>query len=230
MRRLRLGCERLRIPCPDTDQLLEEVSREIGSADRAVIKIIVTRGVGGRGYRPPETARPNRIVFRFPWPEFPQDAWNLGVQVRVCSTRLGINPALAGLKTLNRLEQVLARSEWGKSSIAEGLMLDPDGHVIEGTMSNLFVLRDESLITPDLSRCGTAGVMRELIIDTARARDLPVIVAEIDPAELLSADGLFLSNSLIGIWPISILSGRVFDGGAIDADLVDEVMEQGFCQ
>lgn len=228
MQRLQRGCERLRIPFPDADRLLEEVLREIGSADQAVIKIILTRGEGGRGYRLPEVTRPNRMIFCYPWPEYPNNACDEGVQLRVCTTRLGINPALAGLKTLNRLEQVLARSEWEGSSIAEGLMLDLYGHVIEGTMSNLFIMRDGTLITPDLSRCGTAGVMRELIIDTARDYHLPVVVTELNLRELAAADGLFLSNSLIGIWPVRALSDQLFDIGSLDSGLVDEVMARGF--
>jgi 4-amino-4-deoxychorismate lyase len=228
MQRLSRGCERLKIPFPGSDQLLHEVLQELGSTERAVVKIILTRGCGGRGYRPPAVINPNRMVFSFPWPGYPQDAQRDGVKVGVCSTRLGLNPGLAGLKTLNRLEQVLAQSEWKEGSVAEGLMLDTNDHVIEGTMSNLFLLRGGILITPDLSHCGTAGVMRELIIDTVRRRKLELKVGTVGLDDLREADGLFLSNSLIGIWPVRELAGRTFDPRAIDPPLVNEVLERGF--
>ena len=228
MQRLSRGCERLKIPFPGSDQLLHEVLQELGSTERAVVKIILTRGRGGRGYRPPTVISPNRMVLSFPWPGYPLDAQLDGVKVGVCSTRLGLNPGLAGLKTLNRLEQVLAQSEWKEGSVAEGLMLDTNDHVIEGTMSNLFLLRGGILITPDLSHCGTAGVMRELIIDTARRRKLELKVAAVRLDDLWGADGLFLSNSLIGIWPVRELAGCKFDPRAIDPPLVNEVMERGY--
>ena len=122
----------------------------------------------------------------------------------------------------------MAQSEWKEGSVAEGLMLDTNDHVIEGTMSNLFLLRGGILITPDLSHCGTAGVMRELIIDTVRRRKLELKVGTVGLDDLREADGLFLSNSLIGIWPVRELAGRTFDPRAIDPPLVNEVLERGF--
>ncbi len=135
--------------------------------------------------------------------------------MRVCATRLGDSPALAGLKHLNRLEQVLARAEWDDPEIAEGLMLNSSGHVVEGTMTNLFLLREGALITPELSRCGVVGVMRGVVMDAARKKGIPVVERTLALQELASANAIFVTNSLIGIWPVRELEGRPFDLDAI---------------
>lgn len=228
MARLQQGCTRLGISMPDPKRLWAEAKQEIAGAERGVLKIIVTRGQGGRGYRPPSEPVPTRMLHLSPWPDYPDQAWRQGITARVCHTRLGCNPALAGIKHLNRLEQVLARAEWQDGAIAEGIMLDAEGRVIEGTMSNLFMLREGRLVTPDLSRCGVAGVMRALIIDLARAQALPVSVEDVCLDDLLQADALFFSNSLIGIWPVQSLRERSFSLQAIPQDLVQAVMTQGF--
>jgi len=229
MQRLEAGCLRLGIPVPDWESLRQEVLREIGSTARqGVVKIIVTRGPGGRGYRSPDRVVPTRIVQYAPWPEHIQEARAEGVAVRVCSSRLGLNPDLAGIKTLNRLEQVMGRSEWSSPAISEGLMCDFEGHIIEGTMSNLFLLRGGVLVTPDLSRCGVAGVMRQVIMRTAQALGIRVSVEDVTLETLMHSDGLFLSNSLIGIWPIREVSGKRFDPHVIPDSLVERVMSRGF--
>jgi 4-amino-4-deoxychorismate lyase len=121
---------------------------------------------------------------------------------------------LAGIKHLNRLEQVLARSEWDDPEIAEGLMLDTEGRVVEGTMSNLFLVRDRTLLTPDLSCCGVAGIMRGLVLDLARELGIRVVECALVPADLEVVDALFVTNSLIGLCPVQELDGRSY---AVDA-------------
>ena len=152
MQRLAAGCRRLRIPPPAAETLREEAERLCARLDRAVLKIMVTRGDGGRGYAPPPAAAGTRVLMTYPWPPYPERHRRDGVAVRVCAARLGASPGLVGLKHLNRLEQVMARAEWDDPSIAEGLMLDAAGHVIEGTMSNLFAVIGGRLVTPDLTQ------------------------------------------------------------------------------
>lgn len=215
MRRLMSGCRRLGLPAPPRELLFSECRAVSAAGQRGVLKILLTRGAGGRGYRPASAAEPTRIVVFHPWPEYPQQWWRDGIRLRICVTRLGENPALAGLKHLNRLEQVLARAEWDDPGIAEGLMLDFSGQVVEGTMTNLFLLRDGALLTPDLGRCGVAGVMREVVMDVARERGIPVAESNLTLQELEQADALFMTNSVIGIWPVMALEGRRFDLDAI---------------
>lgn len=228
IRRLESGCGRLNIDFPDADALLEEVYREIGGRSRGVIKIILTRGIGGRGYRPPVNETPTRLVWFLDWPEYPARNFHAGVRVRLCDIRLCRNPRLAGLKTLNRLEQVLARSEWLDPDISEGLMQDSEGFIVEGTMSNLFFVHGERVTTPDLGSAGVAGVMREVVMEQADRLGLPLSIEQLKLPDLKSADGIFLSNSLIGIWPVREVDGEKIDPAAVPASLLAAVMENGF--
>ncbi len=226
--RLSVGCERLDIPTPEKWLLLQEIGQEMGSSERGVIKLIITRGEGTRGYAPSTRPEATRIVHFSPWPDYPTDNSSQGVNVRICSTRLGVNPALAGMKHLNRLEQVMARSEWDDPDIGEGLMLDARGRVIEGTMSNIFMFQDGIIYTPDLSGCGVEGVMRGLVLDTAADLGIEVKIGHISLSEALQADSMMLTNSLIGIWPVKSLEERQYDPRHLDHGLISEVMDRAY--
>ena len=219
MARLRRGCEALAIAMPEPALLEAEARQLCEPLDHAVLKITVTRGQGGRGYAPPAGVAPTRILATYAAPVFPASRRTEGVALRWCETRLAQNPRLAGIKHLNRLEQVLARAEWepapGAEGIAEGLMLDNNNNVIEGTMSNLFCVRDNTLLTPDLSQCGIAGVTRERVIEAARAADIPLRETSLDVEQVLAADELFVCNSLIGIWPVRSLDRQTFAVGPV---------------
>lgn len=202
MQRLLRGCERLRIPAPDESLLADETARLAQDASRAVLKILITRGSGGRGYRVPEPAAPTRILRLTEWPDYPADNATQGIRLRLCTQRLGSNPSLAGLKHLNRLEQVLARLEWDDPVIAEGVVLDHAGNVIEGTFSNVFMVKNGTLITPRLDQCGVAGVLRGEVMELAVLEGIVCEERRLPLAELYTADEMFLTNSLIGIWPV----------------------------
>jgi len=227
MDRLKTGCQRLSMPCPDQSQLHGEARRVSQRLPHGVLKLMVTRGVGGRGYRPPETANPTRVVISYPWPEYPRGRTLQGVSVRICDTRLARNPALAGIKHLNRLEQVLARAEWTDPDIAEGLMLDTGGQVIEGTMSNLFMVREQRLLTPALGSAGIAGIMRALIMESAEPMGLEVTEASLSLDDLASADELFLCNSIFGVWPIRRLSGEHYAIGPLSLRMGERLAAMG---
>jgi 4-amino-4-deoxychorismate lyase len=218
--RLALGCSRLAIPVPEPAMLEEECMRVCAGPGRAVLKVVVTRGVGGRGYAPDRHAKTTRIVSRHPWPQYTAGLRSEGASVRICATRLGRNARLAGIKHLNRLEQVLARMESAQAEYDEGLMLDDRESVIEGIASNLFACRDGRLLTPDLSECGVAGIMRELVLEVAP--QLTGADAQIGPLgidDLLSADECFLTNSLIGIWPIKGIERTAMKTGPLSHEL-----------
>ncbi len=208
MAKLAADCARLGFTAPDEPALAAEARHVLADADRAVLKIIVTRGVGGRGYKPPDAPQPTRIVLRAAWPAYEPELATAGVVVRLCETRLGLQPKLAGAKHLNRLEQVLARNEWSDPAIHEGLMQDSEGRVVEGVMSNLFVVKHGEVTTPDLSRCGVAGVTRGLLLESAR-------IADISLEKVYAADELFLTNSLIGLWPVRQFDGQAYAVGPI---------------
>ncbi len=220
MQRLMQGCRRLALPEPDPGLLKEEAQRVSAGHERAVLKIIVTRGGNGRGYRAGKKAGVTRIVARYDWPEYPAEFLLRGIRLRVCNTRLGNNPALAGIKHLNRLEQVLARSEWHDPRIAEGLMLDQNDYVIEGTQSNLFVVKQGCLLTPELSRCGIKGVMREWIQEQGMALGIECSETDLTLQDVMEADELFMCNSLMGIWPVRSIGEADFAIGPVTRRLL----------
>ncbi|MGZ8219157.1 aminodeoxychorismate lyase [Methylomagnum sp.] len=217
--RLERDCGRLIIPFPGRDLLAQEAGRLCAAKPDGVLKIQITRGGGGRGYRPPDQPSPTRVLGLHPLPEYPADLAEKGVEVRFCQTRLGINPALAGIKHMNRLEQILARAEWPLGDIREGLMLDAEGHVTEGTMTNLFLAHRGKLVTPKLDLCGVAGVMRAVVLDAAAELGLAVEETRLVPAELFGADELFLTNSVIGVWPIRRIEDRDFPVGPVTTEI-----------
>ena len=210
MQRLTAGCERLLIPAPDPDQLWHETQQVRADMAHAVVRITVTRGIGERGYAPPATPRPTRVVAAFPPPPVGEAAIH-GVRMRVCRLRLAEQPRLAGVKHLNRLEQVLARAEWNDPAMAEGLLCDMHGHAISATAANLFAVVDGVPVTPALERCGVAGVLRAELLEA-----LPrVEVRELPLAECLRASELFLSSSVRGILPVQAVADKVFAPGPV---------------
>jgi 4-amino-4-deoxychorismate lyase len=206
LERLAEGERRLGFPASDGDTLRREIDI-VSSGSRCIVKLIVTRGSGERGYRPPRPARPTRIVVAWDWPATAAAAAT-GARVGWCRTHLGRNPALAGLKHLNRLEQVLARAEWDDGVMDEGLMCDDRGHVIAATQANLFAKVGGRWATPRLDECGVAGVMRRAFCAWQAGRGAPVEELAMTRAHVEAATALLLTNALAGAWPVSALEGR----------------------
>ena len=211
LQRLAQGAASLGIPMPEVARWRDDIRAILAGRQQAVLKLILSRGPGGRGYQTPGDPVVSRIVMLHPWPVYPPEYIEQGVRVRFCETRLAEQPRLAGIKHLNRLEQILARREWQDETIHEGLMQDTRDRVIEATMSNLFWLKDDTLHTPDLSACGVQGIMRQQILELAPALGLDVQIADTTRQALDEADGLFLTNSVIGLWPVRQLEERLFD-------------------
>lgn len=224
MARLRLGCERLGIPFPDERLLRDEASRLCAGTARAVLKLVVTRGPSGRGYAPPTAPSPTRALMLSQPPLYPTAHSDQGVVVRVCAQRLSSSPRLAGIKHLNRLEQVLARAEWG-DEYAEGLMLNARDEVVDGTMSNLFAVLDDVLVTPEIVDAGVAGIMRDIVLERAGALGIPCRVRPLPLAEARRARELFLTNSLIGIWPVRRLEALELRAGPVTRALQSAIGE-----
>ncbi|WP_266181667.1 aminodeoxychorismate lyase [Dyella humicola] len=211
MQRLHESGERLRLPVPDAALLLREACVVAKGLDQAVVRITVTRGLGERGYAPPTLPQPTRIVAAFAAPAMAGDAYVHGICLRWCETRLARQPRLAGMKHLNRLEQVLARAEWSDPSITDGLQCDTDGNVIAATMANLFAVIDGVLVTPSVEHSGVAGVARaEILANRAAAH-----VGDISRKDLLRADEVFLSSSVRGILPVQAVDDTVYVPGPV---------------
>jgi len=224
--RLAEGARRLGMPMPDQTLLRAQVAAAWPQG-RGVVKLVWTRGPAGRGYRPPAKAEPTCIVAGFEWPAWPATAWSEGVRMRYCRTRCSRNPALAGMKHLNRLEQVMARAEWDDESIAEGLMLDDRDQVISGTQSNLFALIAGRLVTPALDESGVAGIMRRALRSWAAERATAVVELGIRVEDLEAATEIFMTNALIGAWPVRELAGKRVPDGTLAARFNDWLVRQG---
>lgn len=207
--RFRHGCERLRIPSPDAEAIHREVRRLSHGLDDAVARVTLTRGVGTRGYAPPSSPTPTLVVSLSP---LALDArlHDEGIAVRLCETRLAEQPLLAGIKHLNRLEQVMARAEWDDPAVTEGLMLDMSGHVVCATAANLFAVFDGRLVTPPVDRCGVAGVARSEVL---AIRD--VSEARMNAARLIEADEVFLASAVRGILPVRVFATRSWQPGPV---------------
>lgn len=212
-RKLANDCAALSIPCPAEGLLAEEVARAAQERREGVVKIIVTRGSGTRGYAPPRAVSATRVIMTSERPAYPVEFAHSGVKLHLCATRLAAQPRLAGIKHLNRLENVLARAEWSDEAVPEGLMLDQEGNAVAGTMSNVFIVDRGGLTTPDLSRYGVAGVTRERVMDAAGARGVACRVERVPLARLLEADEVLLVNSVIGVWQAKECFGRTWQPG-----------------
>ncbi|MEH6650623.1 MAG: aminodeoxychorismate lyase [Motiliproteus sp.] len=211
------------------DSLLSEVSLLCDGVNEAFIKVVISRGSGGRGYRCSPELQPTRVVMRVDAPRYPATLYKQGAELFACSTRLGSNPQLAGIKHLNRIEQVLARNEW-QDQYVEGLVCDQQGYLVEGTMSNLFLIRDDSLVTPLLDCCGVAGVVRSVIIDAAAKHGVTFAEQRLTVDDLLQADGAFMTNSGFGVLPVSGFDGRVIPLSAITATASHWLEETRRCE
>lgn len=224
MQRLSESCERLWIPVPDVAQLWREALDVTRGMSQAVVRITVTRGIGERGYALPASPQPMRVVAAFAPPQVIDSAYAQGVRMRVCDIRLAEQPLLAGMKHLNRLEQVLARAEWNDPAIAEGALCDSHGRVISATMANLFAVVDGVLLTPAVDRCGVAGVARAEVL----ARYPQAQVSELPFDALLGASEVFLSSSVRGILPVRSLGGRDYAVGEMTRQLQQHWRNLGF--
>jgi 4-amino-4-deoxychorismate lyase len=199
----------LGLDVPSAVDLLAEAGKISSGQASCVIKILLVRAGAGRGYRP-QTAESDRLLFRFPLPPDPAGYWSAGIEAFRCGLVLAEQPALAGIKHLNRLEQVLAGRDW-RAGAQEGILCDSSGAPVCGTRSNLFWLADGILHTPELKRCGVAGMMRGKLLACAESLGLPVRIGSWTWEALVGADEAFVSNSLIGLWPLQKLENRRWD-------------------
>jgi 4-amino-4-deoxychorismate lyase len=222
LERLRRGLLRLGVPFSAFDALQAEIAALAGDQRRCLIKVIVTRGVATRrGYRPSGDETPTRIVSRHEWSEAngADTQFHLGRSEVV----LGVNPALAGLKHLNRLEQVLAQQRCAGRGWHEVLMLSATGHLISGSMSNVFLVSAAELVTPDLSGCGVEGVMRQVVMHTATRSRIAVHVRTVLPEELQQASEIFITNVRLGVQPVTHYEGRALPSASIALALKERI-------
>ena len=217
--RLRGGCERLGIQFPARDELRHEILSLAAGPKRAIVKLLLTRGPAVvRGYGTTGSEQPTRVTLRYRWEEDPRLA-DGGVHVRTAALRLAESPALAGLKHLNRLEQVMARREWSDAGIAEALMFSTGGRLISGVMSNVFLIEGGVLRTPRVDRCGVAGIMRRVVLREAARAGIAAEESVLEGADLARTRELFLTSAVIGLRPVRSVDGRTCAPGVVTREL-----------
>lgn len=199
---------RLGLDPPAAPLLSAEAAMLARGTGHGLLKILLTRGGGERGYRA-RLAGADRLLCRYPATAHPASHWGRGIRAIRSDFRLAAQPALAGIKHLNRLEQVLASRGW-PAGVDEALVGDADGRPLCGTRTNLFWVRGGVLRTPALDRCGVAGLMRDKVLAAAAALGVPAQVAPGSWAELQAAEEAFVTNSVIGIWPLASLDARAW--------------------
>jgi 4-amino-4-deoxychorismate lyase len=203
---------------------MDDLQRLFIPDEVAIAKIIITRGEGNRGYTPPPITAPMRVVTKSLMPEYPETRFTDGVNLTVCETHLAAQPLLAGIKHLNRLENVLARMEWNDQNIADGILLDTNDNVIECTAANIFARFGDILITPNLTQCGVAGITRQRIIELAHTLSLKISVETFDLKKLLSANEIIICNSLIGAWQVKKIDNKTLKTGALGANICEALV------
>ncbi|MGH8180559.1 MAG: aminodeoxychorismate lyase [Steroidobacteraceae bacterium] len=218
LQRLAQGCRTLGFPPPAAELLRAEVTGLAAAQERSIVKLIVTRGPATvRGYAVSGREQATRIAIRYPWPVEDPILQQQGVSVRMAAMRLGENPALAGLKHCNRLEQILARAEPEAAAAAETLMLSRSGNLVSGTMTNVFLVDGSPtrVRTPAIDSCGVAGVMRRVVLREAARAGITATVCALSPADLEAATEVFLTNARVGIWPVGRIGARTLTPGPV---------------
>jgi len=228
IQRLEKGCQRLAINNVNYAQLTDEAMLLCNNQSNAILKIIISRGINGRGYRFNKSDKDSvatRLLSIYPFPKHPENHYKEGIALRLCQMKMGRNPVLAGIKHLNRLEQVMARNEWQDENVFEGLMCDEMSNIIEGTMSNYFMIKNKRLVTADISHSGVAGIVRQLIVDDEIDHQLPVEITSISEQQLHSADEVFICNSVIGIMPVKSFTKQSYAIGSVTKHLVNKLTD-----
>lgn len=216
--RLKYGCQRLCIPEPSWLTIGKEVTSLCTDEPKAVIKIIITRGEGGRGYSPTGANQANVVITKHAYPE-KYETWQNGIEIGIADTKLGLNPLTAGIKHLNRLEQVLIRKELDEKQLLEGVVADINGHVISVSAGNLFWQIGTEWFTPSLQNSGIEGIMRHLLIQYCQENDISCRQVLVDIEKLLKADSVLICNSIMGLVPIKRIDRHQFDS----TDSIDQL-------
>ena len=226
--RMHSGCERLGLVPPDGTSLERIMSAVMdGKESDGIAKLIVTAGAGERGYGRPAGTSATVYAAWFEWSPPEAATYRNGVSTMLCKTRLATGSPLAGIKTLNRLEQVLARSECQAKGVFEGLTQDAEGRLICGTMSNVFLVKDNAISTPSLERCGVAGVMRRLVLEALGEQGRGVEIVDLSVADLRAADEVFLTNSQFGALPVKDCDELAWPVGAVTRDVMHLLATRG---
>ncbi|KUQ84291.1 MULTISPECIES: aminodeoxychorismate lyase [Enterobacter cloacae complex] len=202
IRRLRHGCETLMIPFTHWDTLHQEMCKLASGKQSGVLKVIITRGSGGRGYSAASCLSPTRILSVSACPAHYSRWRDEGVTLTLSPIRLGRNPVLAGIKHLNRLEQVLIRTHLEQTNADEALVLDSEGFITECCAANLLWRQGREVFTPSLDQAGVNGIMRQFCLEQLARSGFRVVEVSAGEAALQTADEVVICNALMPVVPV----------------------------
>ena len=205
----------LSISEPNWSQVEQWLLTAAKSEPLAGLKLHISRGEGGRGYSPTQVSTPNVTISNFAYPAHYSQWQEQGIELGVSRVKLGINPLLAGHKHNNRLEQVLIKADLETLDFADGIVLDMMDNVIETSLANVFWRCDDVLCTPSLETSGVTGVGRRLVLAYAKQTKFTVKIDQFTLDDVLNADEVFITNSLLGAAPIRAIESQTYPIGAL---------------
>jgi 4-amino-4-deoxychorismate lyase len=202
IQRLRIGCQQLHIQFSDWQSLQHHVQKKAQQLSHAVLKVVISRGTGGRGYATNNVSEARCYVSVSDLPTHYEQQRISGICLGLSSIRLGNQPLLAGIKHCNRLEQVLIKHEIDQNLVDDVLVCDYQDNVIETSAGNLFFRKGSQWVTPKLDKCGVSGVMRNYIIEIMRSGGINVVESSMPLTDVYDCDEVFVCNSLMKVIPV----------------------------
>ncbi|MFC3031191.1 aminodeoxychorismate lyase [Pseudoalteromonas fenneropenaei] len=184
----------------------QKVAEVVADSALAVVKIVITRGVGGRGYQPPRESSATVVVSLLPYPQHYDNLANTGIELGISPIKLAKQPLLAGLKTLNRLEQVLIKQAMQAENVDDVVVLDYDDHVVETSAANLLGVVNGQIVTPALTDCGILGVYLQHLMQR-----LAITAVTWPLSQWQQCDALFVCNSLMQLVAVKRLGTQYWD-------------------
>ena len=200
--RLKFACKTLHIDFDKWSELESCIVDPLQSNTEYVVKVMITRGEGGRGYSPEGALNPNFIISHHSIPSHYTLWQTKGITLTISPITLANQPLLAGIKHLNRLEQVLVKHALAQTKYDDAVVCDTQQQIIETSVANLFWYKDNVWFTADLSGSGVEGVMRNQILAIMQQNGMQCQVVKQDVSILFSAQELFVCNSLMFVVPV----------------------------
>lgn len=209
LQRLQDTCQKLLISFEKWPELQREMEMLAAAHTRGVLKVIISRGSGGRGYSGANCHSASRILSVSAWPAH-YDCWReQGITLALSPVRLGRNPMLAGLKHLNRLEQVLIRSHLEQTDADEALVLDSEGWVTECCAANVFWRKDDVVYTPRMDQAGVNGIMRQFCMRMLAQSPFQIVEVYAREEDVMQADEMIVCNALMPVVPVRACGDRM---------------------
>ncbi len=215
--RLKRSADALSLKLPQPLEKIGEALNEalnVNELKDAYVRLHISRGPGDTGLDPALCATPTMVIIAKPFHEYPAAYYEQGIKLAIVKTRrnhpLALDPSIKGTNFLNN---ILAKIESLKAGAYEGIMLNWRGHVAEGTISNIFMVKRGVLYTPHTDTGILEGVTRDFVLRIAKRKRIPVRETAILPRNLFAADECFITNTTMEIMPVSTIDRKTVGSG-----------------